>query len=251
MLLDWRTYRLKVHYNTTAPGHVGWMGDNELLYKDVHFTMGAFRGFVHGLVGSARELLQEILYMSPPTTSGSATTTTTDFPRIPWSALYDDPTQGKKGWCFLQDTRTRWPVEGHQWLIQRLRSEPAVQHQFMRRGQMQAQLVAQYLTRVARFKEKLAVAIHVTGGQPARAPKLLSIQHVNTQASRHQNVFIEDRLVTLVTAYHKGFHASNDIKLIHQYVPRAVGELVVWYMWLVLPFMEQLTAWQAQQQHQH
>jgi hypothetical protein len=113
---------------------------------------------------------------------------------------------------------------------------------------MQAQLVAQYFTRVARFKEKLAVAIHVTGGQPARAPELLSVQHVNTQASRHRNVFIEDGLVTLVTAYHKGFHASNDIKLIHRYVPRAVGELVVWYMWLVLPFTEQLTAWQAQQQ---
>jgi hypothetical protein len=125
-LLDWRTYGLKVHYNTTAPGHVGWMGDDELLYKDVHFTMGAFRGFVHGLVGSTRELLQEILYIS--------TTTTNQFPPIPWSALYDYATQGKKGWCFLQDTRTRWPVEGKQWLIQRLRSEPAMQRQFMRHG---------------------------------------------------------------------------------------------------------------------
>jgi hypothetical protein len=134
--------------------------------------------------------------------------------------------------------------------MQRLRSEPAMQRQFMRRGQMQAQLVAQYLARVARFKEKLAVAIHITGGQPARAPELLSIQHVNTQASRHRNVFIEDGMVTLVTAYHKGFHASNDIKLIHRYVPRAVGELVVWYMWLVLPFTEQLTTWQAAQQQQ-
>jgi hypothetical protein len=103
---------------------------------------------------------------------------------------------------------------------------------------------------VARFKEKLAVAIHVTGGQPARAPKLSSIQHVNTQASHYQNVFIKDGMVTLVTAYHKGFHASNNIKLIHRYVPRVVGELIVWYTWLVLPFTEQLTAWQAQQQHQ-
>jgi hypothetical protein len=98
-----------VHYNTTAPGHVGWIGDDELLYKDVHFTIGAFRGFVHGLVGSTRELLQEILYISPTTTT---TTMTNQFPPIPWSALYDDATQGKKGWCFLQDTRTRWPVEG-------------------------------------------------------------------------------------------------------------------------------------------
>ncbi|CEL11233.1 hypothetical protein ASPCAL14336 [Aspergillus calidoustus] len=252
-LLDWRTYGMKVDFNTTRPGHVGWMGSDELLYKDVHFTMGAFRGFVHGLVGSARELLREVLYISPPsttTTSTSNSNTTTSFPPIPWSGLYDDPTQGKQGWCFLQDTRTRWPVEGRQWLIQRLRSKPAMQRQFMRRGQIQAQLVAQYLSRVARFKEKLAVAIHITGGQPARAPELLSIQHVNTQASRHRNIFIEDGMVTAVTAYHKGFHASNDIKLIHRYMPRAVGELVVWYMWLVLPFTEQLTAWQAAQQQQ-
>jgi hypothetical protein len=57
ILLDWRTYGLKVYYNTTAPGHVGWIGDNELLYKDVYFIMGAFRGFVYGLVGFTRELL--------------------------------------------------------------------------------------------------------------------------------------------------------------------------------------------------
>jgi hypothetical protein len=91
---------------------------------------------------------------------------------------------------------------------------------------------------VVRFKEKLVVAIHVTSGQLARAPELLSIQHVNTQASRHHNMFIEDGLVTLVMAYHKGFHASNNIKLIYWYVPRVVGELIVWYMWLVLLFTE-------------
>ncbi|CEL10291.1 hypothetical protein ASPCAL13412 [Aspergillus calidoustus] len=96
-LLDWRTYGMKVDFNTTRPGHVGWMGSDELLYKDVHFTMGAFRGFVHGLVGSARELLREVLYISPPGTTTSSTSnsnTTTSFPPIPWSGLYDDPTQG-------------------------------------------------------------------------------------------------------------------------------------------------------------
>ncbi|KAL2823519.1 hypothetical protein BJY01DRAFT_256609 [Aspergillus pseudoustus] len=144
-LLDWRMYGLKVHYNSTALGHVGWIGDNKLLYKEVHFSMGAFRGFVHGLVGSARELLREILYISPLDNITSTTSTTAiigQFPAIPWSGLYDDPTQGKQGWCFLQDSRTWWPVDGWQWLIQRLRREPALQRQFIRRGQMRAQLVA-------------------------------------------------------------------------------------------------------------
>ena len=53
VLLDWRTYGLKVHYNTTAPGHVTWMGQDRLLYKQMDFTMGQFRSFVHGVVGAA------------------------------------------------------------------------------------------------------------------------------------------------------------------------------------------------------
>ena len=46
-------YRLKVHYNTTVPGHVTWMGQEQLLYKQIDFTMGQFRGFVHGMVAAA------------------------------------------------------------------------------------------------------------------------------------------------------------------------------------------------------
>ncbi|KAL4732835.1 hypothetical protein BDV11DRAFT_215147 [Aspergillus similis] len=55
VLLDWRTYGLKIHYNTTAPGHVTWMGQERLLYKQMDFTMGQFRSFVHGVVGAAQE----------------------------------------------------------------------------------------------------------------------------------------------------------------------------------------------------
>ena len=93
---------------------------------------------------------------------------------------------------------------------------------------------------MADFKEKLAVLVHITSGQPARGPELLSIRHRNTAAGGQRNVFIEDGLVALVTRYHKGFYASGDAKVIHRYVPRAVGELIVWYIWLVVPFVEQL-----------
>ncbi|KAH3516571.1 hypothetical protein KXV64_007585 [Aspergillus fumigatus] len=116
------------------------------------------------------------------------------------------------------------------------------------RGPLDDQLaIQQYWQRVAQFKEKLAIVVHVTAGQPARAPELLSIQHTNTVNSRRRNIYIEDGMVTFATAYHKGFHVSNDVKIIHQYVPREVGELVIWYMWLVVPFINQMSAWQASQ----
>jgi hypothetical protein len=55
-LLDWRIYGLKVHYNSTSPRHVTWMGEDQLLYQQIAFTMGDFRGFVHGLATAAREI---------------------------------------------------------------------------------------------------------------------------------------------------------------------------------------------------
>ncbi|KAH3208853.1 hypothetical protein KXV77_008742, partial [Aspergillus fumigatus] len=198
--------------------------------------MGDFRGFIHGLVTAAREILGYLCMQDHA-----------QMPAIPWTALYNDPSQSQAGWNFVQDARTQWPVDGTHWMIDRLRAEPAMQRHFMRGGRFHPSAIQQYWQRVAQFKEKLAIFVHVTAGQPARAPELLSIQHCNTANSRRRNIYIEDGMVTFVTAYHKGFHASNDVKIIHRYVPREVGELVVWYIWLVMPFIDQLAAWQAAQ----
>jgi hypothetical protein len=46
--------------------------------------------------------------------------------------------------------------------------------------------------------------------------------------------------VSTVTTYHKGYSISNTTKIIHYYLPKAVSELVVYYLWLVLPFREAL-----------
>lgn len=119
-LLDWRTYGLKVHYNTTAPGHVTWMGEDQLLYQQMQFTMGDFRGFVHGLTTATREIFGQLCMKDHA-----------QMPAIPWTALYDDPSQSRPGWNFLQDARTQWPVDGSRWMIDRVRAEPTVQEQFI------------------------------------------------------------------------------------------------------------------------
>ncbi|OGE47046.1 hypothetical protein PENARI_c072G04807 [Penicillium arizonense] len=231
---DWdtenlRTYGLKIHYNSTTTGHIGWMNQDQLLYQQFNFTIGDFRGFIHGLTSSARQILYNELLFTVE--NGSV-------PAIPWQAIYDDPTETAHGWNFLKDTRTPWPVDGEQWLIGRRFIESSA-------GRLRMVAIDAYLQRVAYFREKLAIAIHVSGGQPARAPELLSIRHCNTDSGGRRNVFIEDGLVTFVSQYHKGFYASNDTKVIHRYLPREVGELVVHYLWLVLPFTRRLEAYVA------
>jgi hypothetical protein len=242
-MLDLRTYGLRIHYSSTAAGHVSWLGQDELLYKDVHFTMGDFRGCVHGLVTSMRQLMHQELLMC----NGASPASPASPPTIPWAQLMDDPTQLKPGWSFLNDSRTQWPVQGAQWLISRIQREPRLQQRFVNSPERQFRMRAidQYMQSIVQFREKLAVCVHMTAGQPSRAPELLSIRHRNTEGG-HRNIFIDDGLVVFATKYHKGFYASNDAKIIHRYLPRAVGELVVWYLWLILPFVERL---QAYQQH--
>ena len=77
-----------------------------------------------------------------------------------------------------------------------------------------------------RFQVKLALLVHVTAGQPARTTELLSMRRQNT-SNANRNIFVEDRMMGFVSQYHKGFYASNDVKIVHRYVPREVGELVV------------------------
>jgi len=46
--------------------------------------------------------------------------------------------------------------------------------------------------------------------------------------------------VDMVTSYHKGWSASKKSKIIHRYVPREVGELIVYSMSLLEPWVRQL-----------
>lgn len=69
--------------------------------------------------------------------------------------------------------------------------------------------------------------MHITGGQPARGPEILSVRHSDTFQGGHRNLFIEDGMVVFVTHYYKGEQYHGDVKIIHRYLPREVGELVV------------------------
>jgi hypothetical protein len=68
------------------------------------------------------------------------------------------------------------------------------------------------MDRVVEFHEKLAMLMHISGGQPARGLELLSVRHSNTVQGGHCNVFIENGMVVFVTRYHKGYNLSQGAK---------------------------------------
>ena len=125
------------------------------------------------------------------------------------------------------------PVDGDRWLFERVGQDARVRDRFVKpetRLGINRQEVERYIDRVIAFREKLIILIYIAGGQPVRGPEILSVRHSNTVKGGHRNVFIEDGIVVFVTRYHKGYTVSSDVKVIHRYLPREVGELLVYYI---------------------
>ena len=87
-----------------------------------------------------------------------------------------------------------------------------------------------YMTHVMKFREKLLMLMHITSGQPGRGPEILSCRYRNTARGEHRNIFVEQGLMAYVTRYHKGYKMKGDVKIIHRYLPREVGELLLYYL---------------------
>jgi hypothetical protein len=131
---------------------------------------------VHGLASESRQLLtEELLFSSKKATK--------PMPAVPWESIRDNPTDERPGWNFSKDQRTQMPVDGKRWLFDQAGRDASIRSQFIKLGSQSGvdrQAVERYMDRVVEFREKLAVLMHISGGQPAQGPELLSVRHSNT-----------------------------------------------------------------------
>jgi hypothetical protein len=89
-------------------------------------------------------------------------------------------------------------------------------------------------------RRMLAALVHMTGGAPPRGTELVSIKYSNSANGDSRGIFIEFEAVVFVTKYHKNIGQTGKGKVIHRYMPREVGELVVYYLWFVSPFWQKV-----------
>ena len=254
--MDWllrlRTYGMKIRFTTNADGVVEWVGDT-LLYGHIKFSMAGLRSMIHGLVETTRMELRKELLLLDVDEDGRVADGATQVPVIEWDSLVDNPAEMRSGWNFFKDKRNTFGgVEGEDWLSSRVVQERKLREAFVdvratdttvagrRRVVWKANRVRTYDKAIRLFREHLLVLAHMTGGLPARGTEVVTVQHVNSANGECRGVFIEDGLMVYVTMYHKGIGASGKAKIIHRYLPREVGELFFYYLWLVIPFWRKL-----------
>ena len=68
------------------------------------------------------------------------------------------------------------------------------------------------------------------------------VQYSNGANGELRDIFIENGLMVYVTMYHNEIEASAKTKIIYRYLLRKVGELLFYYLWLVVLFWRKLVA---------
>jgi hypothetical protein len=243
---DWacrlRSYAKKVVSNTTSLGYIAWSEDgSSVTYKDTGFSMDALRKFIAVQVDKAQKELEGLLLLHPDEARDDVV------PPVLLYRLQDNHSNEKKGWNFLQDQRNADQLQqgGDRWLLDRVLENDWLRDEMLAISpesqlQWKKKAVQAYFDKVDQFLERLLLLIHITGGQPPRGTELIGLQHRNSAQGQHRGVFFEEGLISTVTSYHKGYNITGSTKIIHRYLPKEVSELLVYYLWLVLSFWQQL-----------
>jgi len=237
--LDWvyttMAYGKKIRHSTPAQGTVSWDGD-KITHHHSSFTMRGLTEMLHTLVRNLGTAMDDLTYAKLATKKNPK-------PTIDWTQLTDNPALDIVGQSFLDDPRNVWMRSGSDWILNTVQQNTLEMTAWaVRLGPDETKLnpdqVRQYLDRVNRFREGLLVAMHFLGGQPARANEFLNLRHVNTPSGGLRNILIEDGIVGLYFTYHKGYSGTGNTKVVYRYLPRELGDLLVRYLWLVLPFCQ-------------
>ena len=80
----------------------------------------------------------------------------------------------------------------------------------------------------------------MSGGPPSRGPEILSIRHRNTFNGGLRNIGIENGMMFFAPRTHKNYMQRGKEKVVHHFLPREIGELLMYWLWIVLPFWDKV-----------
>jgi DEAD/DEAH box helicase len=239
--MDWiynmLAYGKAIAQQTGPENNISW-DDNTITYNATRFSMDELRGFIKGLVKQARINLFGLLLFDVDPNSDELPA----LPKIPWETSLDNNGELDVNHSFLKEPGNPWAKQHAEFIWGRLRSSRVLQGEWLNANgngvdtfDFDPATITKYAQQLDSFRELLLVLMHLTAGQPARSTELINLRYKNTK-NGVRNIFLESGLVCILTTYHKNIMQANAIKLIYRYLPREVGDLLVRYLSMVLPF---------------
>lgn len=238
-----RNYGVSAAQNDAKQGSVSWDGE-DAIFKGMRTSVVGVQSMLQTTLQRAEEILfGELLHVSY---HAGASPHELGVPSIVWDKIIDNAADATIGYSFVDQLLELDPTSDG-WLMKKVLSLDSSRRAWMQADEtveggfrLCPKKTAQYGQVMERFLELLLFLVHLSSGQPARGPELLTIRHRNTANGGIRNLLIDRGLVMIVTGYHKGFSRTERLKVIQRFLPREVGILLVYYLWLVVRFWEEL-----------
>lgn len=232
-----RSYGITAKSNTASPGLISWKG-SDLFFKGTQLSLSSLAILLQSTITSARRILYHDLLFQPfdPTKD----TQPAAIPLIPWARLQSHVSQDQVGFSIADGLFTA--VDGSEnWLLSTIIGRPDLKAKWYPSSAgtclvPNVKVLSGYLKLVDQLLEHLLFLIHLTAGLPARSTEILTLRHTNTAIGGLRNIFIDQDLVMIVIGIHKTLTKTQRLKIIHRFLPEEVGTLLIYYLWLVVPF---------------
>jgi len=228
-LNELRAYAYIVAQNTQMEPNIWWDDNHQsVTYRNVQISMDEFRGLMKDQLQKATVILEQELCF-----------TNTDYPlpAIDLRAILDQQRKSQPKYSFLMEEENGLG-NAKRWLDRRVRNDPKLLETFAdpQSGELRwkQRSLQRYEASVQKFLEHLLLLFHMTSGQPAREPEILSMRWRNGDTIR--NIFVDHGLVVGIPRYHKTRSTTREDRPIPRFLPIMVSKLVVWYLTIVIPF---------------
>jgi len=209
-------------------GNISWDDDSQTIqFKSIRLMMRSFKEFIHDVIDSAELLLHNELLFG-----------VRKILPINLNKLCDRMTETKRGFSIM-DELSNGLRGGYRYMLDLVKLATPDKRLLKADDEWDRKRVLEYLGKKERFLELLMLAMHMTGGQPARGSELGSIKFRNSMLTT-RNVFVIGGNVFYVTEYHKARAATNYSHHVVRYLPSTVGRLLITFISFIRPFTDML-----------
>jgi superfamily II DNA or RNA helicase len=219
-------YGKKIAREHTGIGTIRWEADT-VFYRDMSLSVTDYRWCIQNGITKLTRTLLKLLRLD----------SCNRLPIIPWEKIVDDQNINRPNYSFLtEEGNQHWLSTSHHMntLTKRLAKEVMADD-----GKIKEEFVKSYEKEIKEYLKLLLALMHVTGGQPARGTEITNLTFTNT-SYMSRNISMYRGMVCFCTTYHKGMMHSGKLKRIFRFLPQPVGEALVYYLWLVLPFWQRI-----------
>ncbi|CAK7237488.1 hypothetical protein SCUCBS95973_009973 [Sporothrix curviconia] len=224
--------------DTTIAGVISWDGDT-VSYDNVSFSLHTFRVSLQNMITELEKQVAALLFWDSPYET---------MPSIDLAQIKDDRSIVEAGESFLTHPANARLDATYETLLRRVLASPTHRQTWCRYSDemytpdmeipFHRGALAAYEDAIVAFLRLLLVVAHLTGGQPGRAPEILTVRYLNTAEGGVRNLFLSYGHVVLATWNTKTSQSLAQDKVVYRFLPARVSEVVVRYVAHVVPFVE-------------